>query len=800
MWTKHIITSIRHIRRNKSNSAINVISLILGMTISIVIYTIIQYQYSFDHQHENADRVYRVNFLEQREWGISYGSQTPEPLHKILRTDYPQIEYVSRTIGPMRLYLHIGEEKFDQNEILFVDSGYFKMFDQEWVRGSAEEAMKDPKAVILTESMAYKLFGEQDAMGEPIDFMRRDIGVVRGVIKDTRKNTNMPYQMLANVEMMKQIEPYYISESWGTTSIGTTWVMLPEQVNPNDMADQLHEIIVDNLGQDYAEVLSFELGPLKQIHTDDRFGNGVNYTIPSETIYILIVIAFVILVTSLINFVNLSTAQTLKKSAEIGLRKILGSSRKALAIQNFIELSILVFIAAFFSVWLAEVLLHQVNMMITQVNVDLQIELSSILFTIVLSIFIILTAGFYPTAMMMAFNPLQVLRGKFNQTKGSKANVRNSLLIVQFVFAQVLVIVLLVFNAQFSYIETKDLGYSTENIVGFADFMPARFEVDETQLAAAKSILMESPYIENVTYGTGGPNSNFNWGTSVYTPEIGENAAINCDYKHVDINYLELFEMDLIAGNWFTKSNYYDSTQKVIINKVLVSELNLGTPEEAIGERVYVNGVWGIVIGVLDNFHTGDLSSEIRPSIFEGDLEGYNQGFLKFTEGHYSEAMAHFDKVSTAYNPDYTPSYELYTDELAANYELDRLIFKFVNFVAMLALAIGSLGLYSLISFIVQQKTKELGVRKVIGANIQELMLLLSRKYVLYILVATLLAAPLGYLGANFWLGTFAYRTQIHPGIFGLAFIITTLIAMASISFRTYKAATLDPVKSLRYE
>ena len=800
MLAKHFTTSLRRISRNKSNSSINVISLILGMTISIVIFTIIQYQYSFDHQHENADRVYRVNVLEQREWGISYGSQTPEPLHKILRTDYPQIEAVSRTIGPMRLYLHIEEEKFDQNEILFVDSGYFEMFDQEWVRGSAEDAMKDPKSVILTESMAFKLFGDKDAMGQSIDFMRRDIGVVKGIIKDTRKNTNMPYQMLANVAMMKQIEPFYIYDSWGTTSIGTTWVMLPKQVDPEDMANQFHKIIVDNLGQDYAEVLSFELGPLKEVHTDDRFGNGVNYTIPSETIYILIVIAFVILATSLINFVNLSTAQTLKKSAEIGIRKILGSSRKDLAAQNFIELSVLVFTAAFFSIWLAEVLLHQVNMMITQVNVDLQVEGSSVIFTLALSIFIILAAGFYPMAMMMSFNPLQVLRGKFNQVKGSKANVRNSLLIIQFVFAQVLVIVLLVFNAQFNYIETKDLGYSTKNIVGFSDFMPARFVVDETQLAAAKSILMESPYIENVTYGTGGPNSNFNWGTSVYTPEMGENAAINCDYKHVDINYLDLFEMNLLAGSWFTKSNYYDSTQKVIINKVLVDELNLGEPEEAIGERVYVNGVWGIVVGVLDNFHTGDLSSEIRPSIFEGDLEGYNQGFLKFTEGHYSDAMAHFEKVSTAYNSDYTPSYQLYTDELAANYELDRLIFKFVNFVAILALAIGSLGLYSLISFIVQQKTKELGVRKVVGANVQGLMLLLSKKYVVYILIATIIAAPLGYLGASFWLETFAYRTDIHPIIFLVAFIITTIIAMASISFRTYKAATLDPVKSLRYE
>lgn len=792
-------TSFRHIKRNRVNSSINVISLTLGITICVVIYTIIQYQYSFDHNHANADRVYRVNVLEQREWGISYGSQTPEPLHKILRTDYPQIEAVSRTIGPMRLYLHFDDIKFDQSEILFVDEGYFKMFDQEWVRGSAE-AFKDPKAVILTESLATKLFGDKDPMGEPIDFMRKDIGVVKGIVKDIRKNTNMPYQMLANIEMMQQIQEYYVRDNWGITSIGTTWVMLPERVSATAMASQFHEIIEDNLGPDYAEMLSFELSPLKQIHTDDRFGNGVNYTIPSETIYILIAIALVILVTSLINFVNLTTAQALKKGAEVGVRKILGSSRKDLAIQNFVELSILVLLAAFFSIWLAEVLLHQVNTMITQVNIDLKIELSSILFALAISILIVFTAGLYPTAMIMAFNPLKVLRGKFNQTKGAKANLRNSLLIIQFVFAQILVIVLLVFNAQFNYIKTKDLGYSVDNIVGFRDFMKVGFMVDEAQLATAKTILKESPYIEKVTYGTGGPNSNFAWGTSVYTPEMSENAAINCDYKHVDIDYLDLFEMNLLAGNWFSKSNYYDSTQKVLVNKVVIDELNMGTPEEAVGQRIYVNGVWGIVVGVLDNFHTGDLSSEIRPSVFEGDFEGYNQGFLKFKEGYFSEAMAHFEKVSQEYNADYTPSYELYTDELAANYELDQLIYRFVNFVAILALAIGSLGLYSLISYVVQQKTKELGVRKVVGANIEGLMILLSKKYILYILIATVLAAPLGFLGAKYWLDTFAYRTEVSPTIFVMAFIITTFIAMASISYRTYRAATMNPVKSLRYE
>lgn len=800
MLKKHFITSLRHIQRNGTNSTINVLSLTIGLTISIVIFAIIQYQYSFDHHHTYAERVYRVNFEEQKEWGKIYNSQTPEPLHTILRTDYPQIEAVSRTIGPMEVQLFIGETSYRQDEILFVDEHYFKMFDQEWVRGNIKDAFKDPKAVILTESQATKLFGTEDPMGKVIDFQRRDLGTVRGIIKDTRKNTNMPYVMLAHIDMMQQIEEFYVREIWGALSIGTTWVMLPENVDPEALSTQFEDIIVNNLGTDAAAVFDFSLGALKGLHTDDRYGNGVNYTIPSETVYALGAIAFVILITCLINFVNLTTAQALKRSPDVGIRKILGSSKRQLAIQNFIELSLLTFIACFFSIWLAEVLLHRVNILIDVVSLDLQVEASSVLFALALSLIIILSAGFYPTAMLMAFKPLEVLKGNFNQLKGSKANVRNGLLVVQFIFAQVLVIILVVFNQQFSYINNKDLGYQTENIVGFRDFRGDRYMVDVNELNTTKNLLLESPYIEAVTHGTGGPSATFGWNTEVYTPELGPDASINVDYKHVDIDYKDFFDLEVIAGNWFTKSNYYDSTQKVMVNELLIAQLNMGTPEQAVGKRLTVNGQTGIIIGVLADFHTGDLTSAMRPSIFEGDFEGYNQGFLKVKDGYYKEAMAHFEQVSTNYNSDYTPYYMAYTDELAKNYQLDQMMFKFINFVAILAIIIGSLGLYSLLSFVVQQRTKELGIRKVIGATTSGLMLILSKKFILFILIATVLAAPIGYIGAEFWLERFAYRTDIGLTVFIMAFFITGFITLGSIAYRTYKAATLDPVKSLRYE
>lgn len=283
---------------------------------------------------------------------------------------------------------------------------------------------------------------------------------------------------------------------------------------------------------------------------------------------------------------------------------------------------------------------------------------------------------------------------------------------------------------------------------------------------------------------------------------LGESAQqdIDCDYKHVDIDYLNMFDLELIAGQWFSQAQYKDTLQKVVITDLLSNKLGFESAENAVGAYIVVNDAKSQIVGVLADFHTTNLKAGIKPSVFEGDFEGYNQGFMKIKDGFYSEATSHFEKISVDYNPDYTPYYQSYTDELAKEYEIDQVIYRFINFTAILALLIGSLGLYSLVSFVVQQKTKELGIRKVIGANSLSLVRLLSGKYVLFILLATLLAAPLGYLGANLWLESFAYRTSIGFSVFLIAFVVTTLIAMASIGYRAFKAVTMNPIKSLRYE
>ena len=557
-----------------------------------MIFTFLQYQYTFDHHHTNADRIYRVNFLSKQIWGTSYNSQTPEPLHKVLRADYPQIEAVSRTLGPMQLDVFIDNSKFSQGNILFVDEHYTKLFDQEWVVGDPATVFSDPKAVVLTESLAKKYFGELDPMGKTLDFNRKEQGIVRGIIKDTHLRTNTPYVMLASIDMMQKIERFYVLDSWGAMSVGTTWVLLPENVEPDPLAGQMQDIIEKNakaMGPNAEEKFSFTLGALKTLHTDDKYGDGVHYTIPQDTIYLLTGIGFVILLTCCINFINLTTAQALKRSKEVGVKKVLGGSRLHLSKQFYLELGMLALLAGFVSLWLAELLLHRVNQIIQVVPLDLSLEWQSVAFTVVLMAVVTFIAGFYPVGILSRFNTVEALRSRGDNGRGGKAMVRNGLLTFQFVISQVLVIMLLVFSSQFRFIKTTDLGYETDNIMMVSYFLKG-WGASKKSIEGAKARLMENPNIEAVSFGTGGPNANYAWGTDVSDPLVEKERNYNVDYKLVDIDYKDLFELQMVAGTWFTEVHYRDTLLNVIITENMIEKLGWESKEEAIGKALITNG------------------------------------------------------------------------------------------------------------------------------------------------------------------------------------------------------------------
>lgn len=798
MWKNHLTTSLRNLLRNRSSSAINLLSLIIGITISILIFTILRYQYTFDHHQTHAEEVYRVNYHIKSPYGISHQAETPQPLVKVLRDGYPQIEALSRTFGPLDVNLDIADQRLLQRDVLFVDEYFTDLFDLDWLSGNPHTALKDPKAIVLTESVARSLFAERDPLGITISLGNRAEAVVRGVVADPDFNTNLPFRMLMSWELLKEYERFYIADSWTATSIGLTWLKLHADSDPQVLEAQMQGIVTQHMEERYHDLISFHLGPLKSLHTDDRYGNVQNYTIPSITLYALLGIGLVFLITCCINFVNLSAAQTVRRAKEVGIKKLMGSSKVQIMRQLYLEMFIMVSAAAFLSLWVSEVLIHQTNQLLDVVPIDMGLTWESVLFAAVLAAAVTLVAGTYPVLLLSRSKVVDSMHGAMPPAVGTKVFVRKSLLTLQFAFSQMLLIVVIVFIWQFYYIGNKELGYQADHIFNFSNFSPSNPEA----IALAKAELKKHPAIHEVSFGNGGPNALYSWGTIVKDPQDTEGREIQVDYKHADIDYNAIFEFDLVAGSWFFPADYHLAAeqQKIVINEMLVARFGWESAAAAIGKKVEINGAMATVSGVVRDFHNDNFKSQIWPVAIEGDYEGYMQGFIKHEPGSYKEVAEHFTKVAGLLNPSYLPEYRSYRQELIIDYTLDQTLFKLIVFVAILAIIVSCLGLYSLTAFIAQQKTKEIGIRKVVGAQLSNIFVIISTEFVLALLIAFILASPSAWYISSLWLESYIYHIELGPAIFLLAFAITVLIALLSVGYRVYRAANANPVTSLRYE
>ena len=796
MWKIHLKTSLRNLLRHRSNTLINLLSLSIGITVSVLIFTILSYQYSFDAGQSKAGRVYRVNVHLEQDYGTNFSAATPQPMAAAIRADYPQVETVTRTLGPTEVRVKMGEEMVRQSRVLFVDEYFTQVFDQEWIAGNPATALLARYGVVVTQSTANRLFGGGKAMGQKLSFDGRVEGVVTGIVADPALNTNLPYTMLANTALLEEIEPFYVYDSWETTSIGLTWLLLPEGGNPETVEKALQGMVPKYLDKRYQDAVSFHLLALREAHTEDLYGNAMNYTLPSATIYALLAIGFIFLITCAINFVNLATAQAVQRFREMGIKKIYGSSRASLIRQVYLEMALLTLLAAFISLWMSEILLHEVNQMLSQVAINMGLTPGSVLFALLLALLLTVVAGTYPVFVMTRAKATENLGQQVRMGRDHKIFLRKSLLTLQFTFSQILLIVVLVFLWQFHYIESKEPGYDADNVLTFNNFTNSSAE----DIAFARQELMIHPDVLDVSFGTGGPNAIYAWGTTVSDPLDPNDAQYQIDYKHAEEHYRDLFDLQMVAGEWFGPQDYRPGAEeRVVINQTLMQRLGL-SPEQAVGRKLQINGASLLVAGVVADFHNTSFREEILPCAIEGDREGYQQGFIRYRAGSFAEVAEHLRKVAGAMNADYVPVISSYRDELAGDYTLDRTLFSFVNFVAIMAILVSCLGLYSLTAFVAQQKTKEIGIRKVVGAGTDTIMRVISAEFVYAILIAFLLAAPVAWYIAGLWLDSFVYHVSLGPQVFILALVLTMLIAALTVGYRVWQAASVNPVQSLRNE
>ncbi len=808
MLKNYFKTAIRNLTRNRAFAIINILGLVLGISGTVVIYRIITFERSFDTYHHAAENIYRINLIQDDERGLFRGVSVMHPLGPAVRTDFPDWT-VSRIhwYGP-GIFMVENEQgiqkKFRETQgMAFVEQGFFEIFDFEIIAGNPDDILKEPNTFALSASAADKLFelngtGYQSVLGRTVQFENKLQLQVKAVYQDSPKNSDIQLDYLMFYEGAK-IYPYASNlTSWGTRNgAARLWVRLPQGQTEEQAEAQLREAskkYLANIGAGGDNVY-FGLEPLADIHLDEETGPGG--FINKRLIRAMQFLALLLIVTAAINFINLATAQSVKRAKEIGIRKVLGSRKGHLIGQFFGEVFLIVFVAVVLSLGLSEAALMQLEPLLGySLGLNLLSNPGMILFLVILLFVVTILSAFYPSLVLANYNPVVAIKsGSMSSKTGTSMFVRRALVIFQFCISQFLIIGTLVLLSQMSFMRNQPLGFETEAIVTFS--IPER--TDE-KMDLLKSRLQGIAGVGDISFYIASPGgARTNNIDDIKDPRGGEDDSFNANRKNVDHNYARLFDLELVAGEFYRDNA---TNEQCVISRKFAEKLGYTEPTSAVGERFETR--WGrsyIINGVVEDFHNNSLRSEIQPVyMMIGPSQYFEAGVKLNLDGNYQATLNKIEEVwSEIFTADVF-THQFLDERIVQQYDNEKRVSELAQVLAGIAIFIGCLGLYGLISFMANQKVKEIGIRKVLGASITNIVGIFSREIMVLLVVAFVIAAPLGYYLASNWLDSYAYRITIGVSIFVAAILATIIIAGATVGLRAFRAASANPVQSLRDE
>jgi ABC-type antimicrobial peptide transport system permease subunit len=775
----------------------------VGITCCLIILIFIQYETSFDESYSQADRTYRIVEESKFSESIERWNTTAYPLADALRRDINQIDRVTQASGPTTRLFRIEDgsgnvARYQENDVLFVDPFYPNVFDLTWLAGDPETALNEPGSIILTESIASKYFGQgaghASRLGKIIELENKDALVVTGIIKDAPANTSLKYSLLIPYSFFKMNNEYFAT-NWSGNYQGTTFIQTKTGESIPALENQINKLKKKYMKPEDDKRITYFLQPLKGMHNDPTFGHSPqSYVMPTKMLYAAGGVAAFILIIACVNFINLSTAQAANRSKEVGIRKVLGSSGIGLVRQFLLENIILVALAILLALALTQVALSQINQRLSIIELNLQVGWSAVLFILMIGCSIILFACFYPSFVMASYRPIEALKNKFNNSNSSSLSLRRLLIIIQFSIVQIFIISTLVVSIQMEFFKNKDLGFFNDDPILLAP-MP---DIEHHEIFKQK--LLSNPAITDVSFASSGPMSFYNthYGTTFRQPHQPEEEGKVCEMKGIDRDYLDFYKLELIAGR------NIESTKKefteFIVNEKLIEAVGW-TPEEAVGKKLKINEGEATIVGVVKNFHNTSLQEELTPCVFVNWSYFLEVASIKIGRDQtLTEALTHVEKTWKEIFPEEIYAPQFLEDAIAKNYVLQQLVFDGFKTFAILTACTGCLGLYGLLSFLTLRKTKEVGIRKVLGATISSIVVLFSKEFIMLILLSFVLAAPVAYYVMDQWLQDFAYRIQLSWWIFLLGALLTIFFALVTITYQNIKAAIANPVNSLRME
>ncbi|HYK47352.1 MAG TPA: ABC transporter permease, partial [Parafilimonas sp.] len=747
MFRNYLKTSLRNLIRNKGYAGINVTGLAIGMAACVLLFIVVRYELSYDKFQPDYQNIYRVVTQDKYQDGIDYTPGTPFPVLDALRVDIPQI-----TVGA--LYASYGsqvtvvgkgeaagtsQKKFiESSGLFFADPQFFAVFHFTWLTGSPS-VLSEPNKTVLTKRMAEKYFGNwHDAVGQ---FLKLDNTLtleVAAILEDVPANSDFPLGMVTSYVSLKNTEFYGYSTDWGrTTSNEQVYVKLPGNVSAENINNQLLQFGKKHYREDKSNERTNFLQPLSQIHFDDRFGNFGDHVTTRSTLWTLSLIGIFIIVMACINFINLATAQAVNRSKEIGIRKVLGSNRWKLFWQMMGETAIIVFVALILAVVIADICLPFIKH-IDSIEEPLNIFTTrTLLFVGITGIVVTFFSGLYPSLVMSGFSPMSALKNKITSATIGGISLRRGLVITQFAISQVLIIGTIVAISQMSFVRTADLGFNKNAVFvlsGNAD------SVVISRQQAFKQQLLQIPGVQSASFSSDVPSSDNNWGTNFFF-DHGPELNYTLYFKCADEDYFKTFGLQFAAGHGYSAS---DTMKDVVINETLVKKLGLKSDNDAIGKQIRMGArdPWRTIVGVVKDFKTNSLRYEIKPTLIGPKKRFYSNTSIKIRSSNLVGTKEAILKTWDKYYPEYaTTSY--FMDESINNFYLQEnqlsLLYKIF---AGIAIFISCLGLYGLVSFMAVQRTKEVGIRKVLGASIKNIVYLFSKEFTILIGVAFIIAAP----------------------------------------------------------
>jgi putative ABC transport system permease protein len=803
MFKNYFKIALRNLARHRAFSVINFAGLAIGIASCLLLFTVVKYELSYDTFQPNYHQIYHVVTQDKFEDGITYNPGVPVPALEAFRIDFPQIttgslfaSYGSQvTVLGTNASTSTNKKFIESTGFFFADPQFFQVFKYEWLAGSPS-VLEVPDNTVLTKKLAGKYFGDwKNAVGHFLKLDNKITVKVAGIINDPPANTDFPLSIITSYKTVKaNAEMYAYAESWNTLSSNfEVFMLLPKNVSAANIDAQLLKLSKKNYVVRNSVKTNF-LQPLSDNHFDKRFPNFGDHITSKTTLWTLLLIGLFIIVMACINFINLSTAQAVGRSKEIGIRKVLGSIRGQLFGQIIGETALIVLFSILLAVIISTLCLPFIKH-IAYIHEPLGFfNTESILFLIGLGAAVTLLAGTYPALILSGFRPVLALKNKITSATVGGISIRRGLVVAQFAISQILIIATIVAITQMSFVKNADLGFNQQAVLLF------NANGDSTMHSRQESFkqkLLQLPGVKAVSFNADAPSSDNGWFTN-FAFDHRPDEKFQLSLKFADEDYFKTFELQFLAGKPYDKS---DTMKDVVINETLVKQLGLKDAQDAIGKEIRLGGGgWNTIVGVVKDFKTSSLREAIKPTLFAERKEYYAVTSIKLNSSNIPKTKTAIESLWNQYFPEYAFTTSFMEENIKQFYEQEDQLELLYKIFAGIAIFISCLGLYGLVSFMAIQKTKEIGVRKVLGASIKNIIYLFSKEFTILILIGSVIAVPVAYLMMNRWLQNFNFRIKMNVGIFLMGILISIIIAWIAVGYKSIKAAVANPVKSLRSE